>query len=884
MNAIRRFAYRLRALFRKGKLEREMAEEMRFHLDERTADKVDDGLAADEARHAAQRRFGNVGRIEETARELRGWLWLENFGKDLRLGARSLLRSPGFTLIAIVTLGLGIGANTAMFSLFDNIMLKKLPYAGGQQLDSIYRATTQNPEGGVSAADYLELSPETVGYSAIAAYAKGDMSVSEPGQPAEMARAIRVSANFFSTLGVQPELGRDFHADEARDGNHRVLIISHRYWLNRFAGKDDVIGRIVRVDGESHEIVGVLPVTFNDWRHLGWVDLFRPLGLKQDESTNRASTTLQLIGRRSNSVSAAQAEGRIANLGIRLAADFPLAHAGSSWHTVRLHDIVVGDNGPATLAMLVGLSGFVLLIACSNLANFLLARTMSRAREFAVRSALGASHIQLLRPLIIESLLLALVGGVCAVAVALWVFHWLGVRSTGDDGESIKFVLDWLVLGWAFMASLITAVAFGIAPALFAMRLDLNRTLKTASRGTTGGPGHQRLRHLLIVGQFALAMVLLAGAALFLRGLHDLNHRRSGWESDHLVVGTILLPPANYPGTKEISAFERLTVERLEALPGVKSASFSYTMPFFGLADARKYRIEGREIPKPGQEPAAVINGVSPHYFETVGTAVIHGRTFTDADNHTSSKVFIIGQAMASGLYGKDNPIGRRIAQIHGDAPEWGEIVGVVRDVQSVYAERVPVTYQLYHPIAQEGRAFNEIAVRAAGVAPATLIDQIRTTMTALDPDLPVRKLQTAETRIARANYQLGVLSDMLSAFALLGLGLASLGIYGVIARTMAQRSGEFGIRLALGAQVRDITRIVLASGVKLALIGAALGLFGAIGISHVLAAEYPGMQLDSLRVIVGVTFLLIAVALIACYLPARRASRLNPIEALRAE
>ena len=884
MNSLSRFAHRLRALFRKGKLEREMAEEMRFHLEERTADKLADGLPSDEARHAAQRQFGNLGSIQEQARERRGWMWLENFVKDLRLGGRSLLRSPGFTFIAIVTLGLGIGANTAMFSVLNTIMLKPLPYADSELLDRIYRTTAQNPEGGVSPADYLDLQLETIGYGKIAAYAKGDMSLSEPGHPAEMARAIRVSVNFFSTLGLQPKLGRDFHADEALHGNHRVLVISHRYWLNRFGGKDDVIGRTVRVDGEYNEIVGVLPATFNDWRHLGWVDLFRPLGFKDEESSDRNSTGLQLIGKRSSSLTPTQAEGFIANIGKRFATDFPGANAGSSWHTIRLNDTVAGENGPTTLAMLIGLSGFVLLIACSNLANFLLARTMTRAREFAVRSALGASRTQLLRPLVVESLLLAFMGGVCAIFVALWVFHWLGVRSTADGDESVKFALDWKVFSWAFMSSLVTALAFGIAPALFAMRLDLNSTLKSGSRGSTSSPGHQRLRHLLIVGQFALAMVLLAGAALFMRGLDDLNNRRSGWDSAHLVVGTILLPAANYPGTKEITAFQRLTVERLEALPGVKSASISYTMPFFGLADPRKYWVEGRETPEPGHEPAAVINGVSPHYFETVGTRVVKGRTFTDTDTQSSPKVFIISQAMANGLFGKENPVGQRIAQIRGDAPEWGEIVGVVRDVQSVYPDRVPVTYQLYQPMAQEGRPYNEIAVRTAGVPPSTLVDNIRTTMTSLDSDLPVRKLQTAETRIARANYQFGVLCDMLSSFAVLGLGLASLGIYGVIARTMAQRSGEFAIRLALGAQIRDITRIVLYSGVKLALIGSTIGLLGAVGISRVLAAQYPGMQLDSARVIVGVTFMLIAVALIACYIPARRAACINPIEALRAE
>ncbi len=803
---------------------------------------------------------------------------------DLRFAIRLLRRSPGFTFIAIITLGLGIGANTSAFSVLNEVLLRPLPYADSGQLDRIYRATAQNSRGGISPADYLDLKSEMNGYGEIAAYGGSDMSLSEPGTPAEMAAGLRISANLFSILGTEPQLGRSFRPDETLLGNHRVLIISHRYWQNRFGGDAHIIGRTVRVDGEAHEIVGVLPATFNDWRHLGWVDLFRPLGLTEKEMTDRSSTWLRLVGRRSSTLTRAQAEAFIASFGRRLAADFPDANAGSTWRTLPINDTVMDDNGPGVLGMLIGLSGFVLLIACSNLANLLLARTMARAREFALRSALGASRTRLLRPLLVESLLLAFAGGICAIFVAQWTSDWLAVRSVGDNGEGVVLTLDWHVLGWAFGACLFTALAFGVGPALFALRLDLNSTLKSGGRGTTGDRGHQRFRHVLIVGQFALAMVLLAGAALFVRGLDELNNRQYGWESDHLVTATMLLPTGNYPGSKEITDFQRLALERLEALPGVASASISYAMPFFGLAEPRKYLVAGRETPAPGHEPAAVINGISPHYFETVGTRVLYGRTFNEGDTLDSPKVFIINQAMARGLFGSESPLGRRIAQAGGKTIEWGEIVGVVDDVQSVYLDRVTVTYQLYQPMAQEPRPFNEIAVRTAGVAPSTLVASIRTTMTAFNADLPVRQLQPAETTIARANYQLGVLGSMLSFLAVLGLGLASLGIYGVITRTMAQRTGEFGIRLALGAQVGDITRLVLTSGATLALIGSAVGLLGAFGISRLIAAFFPGMQTNSVLVLTGVTLLLITIALIACYIPARHASRISPIETLRAE
>jgi predicted permease len=795
-----------------------------------------------------------------------------------------------------------------MFSAVNSILLKPLPYPDGAQLDRFDRATPQNPQGRVSPADFLDLRREAGSYGEIGAYALGDTSLSEPGQPAEMVQALRTTSNFFSVLRVQPQIGRDFLPREDLPGNDRVVLISQRCWQQRFGGRHDVIGRIVRVDGEPHEIVGVLPAWFNDWRHLGGFDFFRPLAFVPEENgklasstssgqaasptvsvaglkaTDRRGTIIRILGRRSDKVSRAEADGFIANFGARLATDYPEVNAGSTWRTVSLNNTVTGKDGRVILTMLIGLSGFVLLIGCSNLANLLLARTMARSREFAVRSALGASRMQLLRPLIAESLLLALAGGASSMLFARWAADWLSLKTIDENGERLVFNFDWHVFGWAFVASLVTAVAFGLAPALFALRINVNDTLKSGARGMTGGRGHQRFRHILIVGQFALAMVLLAGAALFVRGLDELNNTRGGWQSERLVTGTVVLPAAGYGDADKMATFQRLTVERLESLPGVASASISSFTPFFNWGDVRKYLVGGRELPQPGHEPAAVVNSISPKYFDTYGTRVLAGRAFDGRDTLTSPKVFIISQATATALFGKENPIGRRLAQTGIGNPQWGEIVGVAADVKSVMPDPGPVTLQLYQPMAQDPRPYNEIAVRTTGAAPSTLVASIRNVMTELDPDLPVRQLQPADVTIDRANYQSAVLRDMLTSFALLGLFLASLGIYGVIARTMAQRAGEFAIRFALGACVRDITHIVLVSGVKLALIGSVLGIFGALGVSRLLAASNPSMHLNSLPVLIGTTLLLIAVALIACWLPARRAAHINPIEALRAE
>src|SRR5436190_4470999 len=764
---------------------------------------------------------------------------------NLRFAFRSLFRSPGFTFLAVITLGLGIGANTAMFSIVNTVLLKPLPYPKSEQLQRLDRVTPQNSQGRVSAADYLDLRREMQAYGEIGAYALGDTSLSEPGQPAEVVRALRITANLLSVLGVQPQLGRNFLPREDVAGNDHVVILSRRCWQQRFGSAHDIIGRMIRIDGQPHEVVGVLPGWFNEWRHLGAFDFFRPLALDQQKSSDRRTTFLRLLGRRHDGLSEADATGFIVNFGARLAKDFPEVNAGAVWRPIALNGTAFPKNALALLALLIGLSAFVLLIACSNLANLLLARTMARAREFAVRGALGASRFQLLRPLINESLLLALAGGVCSVLVARWGADWISSRTLSDNGESFSFAFDWHVFVWAFAASAITAVAFGLAPALFALRLTVNDTLKSGARGTTGGRGHQRFRHALIVGQFALAMVLLAGAALYIRAFNELSNSRGGWESERLVTGTVILPTASYADPDKINTFHRLTLERLQALPGVSSVSISSFTPFFNWGDVRKYIVEGRDLPQPGQEPAAVVNSISPSYFDTYQTRILSGRAFTERDALSSTKVFIISQATAIALFGNENPIGHRLAQSGTDKPQWGEIVGVAADVKSVVPDPGPVTLQLYQPMSQDPRPYNEIAVRTAGAAPSSLVVPIRNIMTQLDPDLPVRQLQAADVTIERANSQTAILRDMLSAFAVVALGLASLGIYGVIARTMAQRTAEFAIRFAMGACIEHITRIVLTAGLRLAGWGLAIGLVGALGLARLLGTMNSGMHFD---------------------------------------
>ena len=871
-------------LFRRRKAEAALDAEMQFHLDQLIAQFCGEGMTEREARLAAQREFGNTVSYGEEIRDTWRPPQLSDLWRTMRFAVRSLSRSPGFALLAVITLALGIGGNTLMFSAFTSIMQKPLPYPEQERLERFYRATPQDPSGDFSPADFRDLQRAAAHYGEVAAYTPSDCSLSEPGRPAEMVSGVRCTANLLTLLNVPPQLGRNFLPNEDLPGNDRVVIISERCWEKRFGGKDDIIGQTLRVDGQPNEIVGVLPASFNDWRHLGWVDFFRPLGFDKEKMTDRRRTPLRVIGRRSASLSHAQANAFTANFGAHLAKDFPEVNAGSSWRTVPLASTTHGRSAPAMLKMCIGLSAFVLLIACSNLANFLLARTITRSREFAVRSALGASRGQLLRPLVAETLLLTLAGAALAMLVARWGADWLSYRSVGENGEPIMLLFNWSVFVWALGAALVTAIAFGMASALFALRLNVNETLKSGGRAMTASRGHQRFRKFLIVGQFALAMVLLAGAAVFIRGLDELNHRRAGWQSEHLVTGTVVLPSASYPDDEHVTTFHRLMLERLQAMPQVASASVSSFTPFFDWPDIRKYIVQGRALPSPGHEPAAEVNTVSSHYFETVGTRILAGRSFDERDTATSPKVIIINESTVRGLFENDSALGKRLAQTGTEPLEWAEIIGIVADVKAVTPEAPPVSFQIYEPMTQHPARYNELLVRTASSAPSGAMDDIRNIITALNPDLPVRHLQSVDTAIDRANYQIAILRDILTSFAVLGLCLASVGIYGVVARTMAQRTNEFAIRFALGAHARDISRLVLASGVRMALLGSAIGLIGALGITHILAAWNSGMQLNSISTVTGTTVLLVAVALLACWLPARRAGRINPIDALRAE
>ena len=671
-----------------------IVEEISQHLDDRFAELRARGVSEEEATRTALEELSSkdiltreLRRVEQTALldpvvfgQTKGKM-LEEVFEDLRYAVRMLRKNPGYTAVAVVTLALGIGLNTAMFSLLNVLLLRPLPFEHSTSLVRLVRATPQNESTGFSAADYLDLKHGETPFGQFAGYVSATVSLSGPGHAAEFQDAFRVSADFFKVLHIPPQLGRVFRPEEETFGNHRVAILSHALWQNRFGGASNTVGRTIRVQGETYTIVGVLPSWANDSRLIRQAGLFLPLSFDDRERFSRDNQGINILGRRAESISATKGEAFVSSFGARLAADFPKENGGSKWRSRDLLGSTGHSSGRVIIAMLLCLSGFVLLIACSNLANFLLARTISRSREFAVRAALGASRSRLIRLLAFEPLVLGALGGVGALFVSVWAAAWLSAQTVADGGAPMEFPLDWRVLCFAITTALITAVAFGLAPALFATRVKLTDTLKSGARGATSGRSHQRLRDWLIIGQFAMATTLLAGAGFFLRGADNLLRQHFGEDTDHLVVAGFELPESKYPTNDEVVVFGRQVIERIQQLPGVSAASISYCQPFFGLMGPRHYVIEGSERSSRDLEPLASYNGVTPSYFATTGTRLLSGRAFNASDSAASPKVVVINESMARAFFPNESPIGRRIAQAETDKREWAEIVGVVADV-----------------------------------------------------------------------------------------------------------------------------------------------------------------------------------------------------------
>lgn len=803
---------------------------------------------------------------------------------DLRFALRQLLKSRGYTTIAVLTLALGIGLNTSIFSVLNVLLLAPLPYPQADRLVRVFGTTPQADNWGLTPAAYRELREANPQFGTLASFLWWGATLTEPDRPAEVLVSMRVSPEFLPTLAVQPLLGRWFTPEEDVPGSP-VIIISEALWRRWFNADPNVIGRTVRVDGQTVSVVGVMPAHLTAPIVFGVVDFIRPMGLTADEWNSRAEKWIHMVARLKPGQSLARARTEMSTIAARLRQDHPEDYAQAGFNVLPLHASGADHASRWVTWLSLGLAGSVLMIACANLANLQLVRASGRAREYAIRAALGASRAHLLRPLLAEGGLLSMAGGAAGLAVAHACNGWIGAHVVFNNAPAgHPLPLDGRVLAFAAMASLITGLASATAPAWWVARGNPGGALKEQGRSVTASRGQHALRQGLVVAEFALALVLLAGAGLMLGGLRRFLDRDVGWRPEGIVHGYVPLQTPAYVDQAAAHRFYERVLERMAALPGVESASFSWELPIAGYNSTRQFAVEGRPQPREGEEPVAFFNGVFPGYFATLDIALREGRDFTRRDDPEAPRVAIVNETLARAFWPGESALGRRVSGGTPDAPVWMEIVGVVRDAHYPGTLAKPATpFQIYVPGAQEVWRWGVFALRTK-VAPESMTETMRRTVAEFDREIPMWEPRAMSAEIDRRMANSTLISQLLGGVALLGLFLAALGIYGVIAQTVAQRTPELGVRLALGADARAIHHLVLGSGMRLALAGAAVGGIGAWLVSRLLASQMPELPPAHPGLVIGVIAGLLAAALVACWLPARRAMRIDPVTALRSE
>jgi putative ABC transport system permease protein len=874
----------LRSLFRKEELDADMAEEMRFHLEQRTADNAADGLPPDEARYAAQRRFGNVASIQEQAREGRGWSWLEGFAKDLCHAVRALRKSPGFTATALLTLTLGIGANTALFSVINSVLLRPLPFPSADRLTVVWETSAQQgvKREGPAGPNFYDWREQSRLFQDLAAIELGTGTVTGQGEPRQVP-AMRVTTNLFSVLNVRPALGRLFAPEDGRGGRQARVIISRDFWQRALGGDPHIIGKTVMVDQISYQVIGVLDRDF-------WLpfqsDLFVPW--PDDElrfERGRLSHDLGVFGRLKPGVTAAQAEAELNAIHARLRLTHPEL-AGWGVTVVPLQSVMAEYIRPALLVLFCAVT-LVLLIACVNVANLLLARALGRGREVAVRAALGATRGRLIQQFLTESLVLSLAAGGLGTLLAYWgvvllsavVPATIPLPDAAAEVTLRPFEIDGRVLAFSLGVSLLTSLLFGLAPAIHALKTDVIQGLKSGSRVATGGG--RRMREALLVIEIALALVLLSGAGLMLKSFSRLQHADLGFQAGQLLTLEMELPTdSHYKTGPEQSSFFAQVLERVGSLPDVTCVAVTSVLPLHSQEQRARFLIESGPILPPNERFQSDLRQVSPGYFQTMGIAFKHGRLL---DRHDSAEgaaplVGLVDEAFVRRFFADGNALGRHLRL--GEARL--EIVGVVGDVKHAGADR-EVRPTLYVSFLQSPAQRMNLVLRTTA-APASLVTSAKQAIWSIDPDQPIYRIESMEDVVAGATSAPRLMLSLLGLFAVVALGLAALGIYGVTAYAVRQRTNELGIRLALGASPAEVVALVLRQGMLLVVVGLTTGLAAIFALGRLgQAMLYHTSSHDP--VALGATAALLAVvALVACFIPARRATNVDPMIALRTE
>lgn len=809
---------------------------------------------------------------------------MQTLWQDLRYGVRMLTKQPGFTLLAVLMLSLGIGANTAIFSVVNGVLLKPLPYRAPEQLVRLFESSQSQPRFPMSQGDFQDFRDQNTTLSGLALYTRDDLELSQGDQPERLA-ALHVTAGFFELLGVRPLLGREFRREDEVPENNQSVILSYGLWQRRFNGNPNIVGNAITFSGRLYTVVGVMPSGVQhvggDYRsmpHGESVDVWWPMGMRPQ--AGRGSHFCNAIGRLKSGVSLEQASAELNVIAGRLAQQFPNTNQGWRIAIKPLHEEIVGRSR-TMLLVLFGAVFFVLLIACVNIANLLLARATAREREIAVRAAMGAGRGRILRQLLTESLLLAGISSLAGILLAQWAIDALGalgpeqlprLQAVGIDGRILLFTLG---------LTMLAGILFGLAPALQAGQVNLNELLKEGGRGGSSSR-QRRLRDVLVVAEVALALVLLVGAGLLIRSFWKLQQADPGFNSERVLTASLSLPPARYKDPSRVAAFQQQMLERIAALPAVQSAGLTSDLPWTGYDENAGFTIEGKTFP-PNDGPGGRYHFVSADYFRTIGVPLMAGRYFNRSDQMDSPKVVLINHAMAELYWPGESAVGKRFTfSSQPKEKDWFTIVGVVGDVKD-FPNSPAAVPAFYWATEQQTPREVILAVRGNG-DPLGLIDAIHKEISALDKDLPLAEVKTLDTVAATAVASQRFTLWLVSFFALTALLLAAIGIYSVLSYLVAQRTREIGIRMALGAEVGDVLQLILRQGMTLVVVGVAVGIAAAIALTRLMKG-----LLFEVKTTDPLTFLLVAaalalVALAACYLPARRAAKVDPMIALRYE
>ena len=806
--------------------------------------------------------------------------------QDLRYGARILVKKPGFTLIAMFTLALGIGANTAIFSVINALILSPSSISEAESVAAIWRTPIdKRAEGYVSYLELQDWQTQNQSFEAIAAYKPNGFILLNEGQ-AERIQGMRVTGNFLSLLKLKLFRGRDFQPEEEKRSAQPVVILSYDFWQNRFGGDEAALGQQLSLNGSPFTVIGILPPTFEFPLAPKQTQLLTTIAGEGSNLVERGAQVLKGIGRLRPGVSFTQAQADLTNVAEGLAQQYPQYDRNSTAYLVAVDEQIVGRDVRRALWVLLGAVGFILLIACTNVTNLLLVRASGRQRELALRAALGAGTWRIARHLLTESLLLALLSGGAGLLIAAWGLSAIRYYGADQLPRLDEVQINARVLVVTLAVSVLTAVLFSVIPVFKAARPDINEVLKAGAKNATSGGSLRLWRDSLVVAEVALGLVLLIGAGLMIRSFGRLVNVNPGFDPKNVLMGRISLTRAVYENTEERIRYVNQTLERLKALPGVESAAFVAPMPFSGGNVGSDFRIEGRPRPEPGQEPFANNRSVTAEYFQAIKIPLRIGRYFTEQDQRGGAGVAIINETFAASYFPREDPIGRRITNVganqnEGDPEQW-EIVGVIGDVHHSSLTKAAAP-ELYLPFQQNSWSWGNFLVRTTN-EPTSLTRSFTNEIQSGDRTVPVTNVQPLTQAISDTVAQARFYTFLFALFGATGLILTVTGIYSVISYTVSQRTQEIGIRMALGAQTRDVLRLIVGQGMATALIGVAIGLAGAFGLTRLITSLLFDVTATDPLTFVAIPLLLTGVAVAACFVPARRAARVDPMVALRYE